>query len=78
MISLSKIIFTVVVIYLVWFIFKYRTRIAAAHRDVMDQKARAADAAARKSATPIAQDLVACPKCGSYIAAGMRCSCEKA
>lgn len=83
MLSLVKIIFTVAVIYAVWFIFKYRRRIAAAHKHVMDEKAKAAAAAAAARTpsvpanTKIAQDLVACPKCGSYIAAGTTCSCQK-
>lgn len=86
MISLVKLVFTVLVIYAVWFIFKYRARIAAAHRSVMADKAKEqnsaqaradADAATRKPGTPLAQDLVPCPKCGAYIAAGTACSCEK-
>ncbi len=80
MLSLVKIIFTVGVIYAVFFIYKYRRRIAAAHKHVMDEKAKAAAGAApaRKPGMPVAQDLVPCPKCGSYIAAGTACSCEKA
>lgn len=84
MLSLVKIIFTVGVIYAVFFIYKYRKRIAAAHKHVMDEKAKQAGAAtaARKPGTPsnvpAAQDLVPCPKCGSYIAVGTTCSCQKA
>jgi hypothetical protein len=79
MISLVKILFTVAVVYAVWFIFKYRARIAAAHKAVMEGRARAGkgDAAARPPSTPLAQDLLPCPKCGSYIAQGTQCSCEK-
>ena len=77
---MGKILLTVAVIYAVWFIFKYRKRIAAAHKTVMDQKAReaAADAAARTPGTPLAQDLLPCPKCGAYVATGAVCSCQKA
>ncbi len=78
MISLAKIAFTVAVIYAVWYFFKYRLRIAAAHKAMMAERARAAaEAAARNPGTPLAQDLVPCPKCGSYIAAGTACACEK-
>ena len=82
MIGLLKIVFTVGVVYAVWFAFKYRARIAAAHKSVMadrarEQRAAAAEAASRNPGTPLAQDLVPCPKCGSYIAAGVTCSCEK-
>ncbi len=79
---MTKIILTVAVIYAVWFIFKHKNRIAAAHRAVMAEKAREqarnAETATRKPGTPVAQDLLPCPKCGSYIPAGTRCSCEKA
>lgn len=77
MISLVKIVFTVAVVYAVWFIFKYRARIAAAHKAVREGKAQAAKGAARPPGTPVAQDLLPCPKCGSYIAQGTQCSCEK-
>ncbi len=81
MLSLVKILFTVAVVYLVWVGFKYRRRISEISKHVMEEKARAARAAetaARKPGTPVAQDLVPCPRCGSYIAAGTRCACEKA
>ncbi len=74
-----KVLFTVAMVYGVWFVFKHWNRITAAHKVVMDEKRReAADQAARAPRTPVAQDLVPCPKCGSYIAAGSPCSCEKA
>jgi hypothetical protein len=78
MLSLFKILFTVVVIYLVWVGFKYRRRITEVTKNVMEERARAAEAAARKPGMPVAQDLVPCAKCGSYIAVGTRCACEKA
>lgn len=77
MLSLVKILFTVAVIYLVWAGFKYRRRVAEVSKRVMEEKARA-EGAARGPGTPVAQDLVPCPRCGSYIAAGTRCACEKA
>jgi len=77
---MGKILLTIAVIYAVWFIFKYRKRLAAAHKTMMDQKARdaAADVASRTPGTPLAQDLLPCPKCGAYVAAGAVCSCQKA
>jgi len=79
MLSLFKILLTVAVIYAVWFGFKYRRRIGGVHKRVADESAREEDAAnaARKPGEPVAQDLVPCPKCGSYIPAGTACSCEK-
>ncbi len=77
-----KILFTVVVVYLVWAAFKYRRRMDAVQKDLKDLKAReaaqAADTASRPPGTPLAQDLLPCPKCGAYIAQGAVCSCEKA
>jgi hypothetical protein len=72
--GLLKLLLTGAVIYAVWFAYKHRAHIAAAHREVMKDKARAAE----KSQTPVAQDLVACRKCGAYTPAGTACSCEKA
>ena len=78
MISLVKVAFTVAVIVVVINFFKYRARIAAVQKTTAAAKARAAaEAAARSPGTPLAQDLVPCPKCGSYIAAGTACACEK-
>ncbi len=78
MISLAKIALTVVVIYLVWYFFKYRARMTTAHKTTSAERARTtAQAAARAPGTPLTQDLVACPKCGSYVAAGTVCSCQK-
>ncbi len=85
--SLLKLLLTIGLIYAVWFAFKNRTRIAAAHKTVVDDKAReaaqartqaAAEAAARPPGMPVAQDLLPCPKCGAYIAVGTTCSCQKA
>jgi ribosomal protein L32 len=74
-----KFLFTILIIYVVWNAFKYRARIAAAHRAVMEQKAReeAAQQRRARSREVVAQDLVPCPKCGAYIAAGTACTCEK-
>lgn len=74
-----KLIFTIAVVYVVWFAFKYRARITAAYKEVQDEKAREAGAEIKsKPRQPVVQDLVPCPKCGSYVAAGATCSCEKA
>ena len=73
-----KFLLTILIVYVVWFAFKHRTRIAAAHRAVMEQKAREEQATRRsRSREVVAQDLVPCPRCGAYIAAGTACTCEK-
>ena len=73
-----KFLLTILIVYVVWFVFKHRTRIAAAHRVVMEEKARQEAAQRRtRSREVVAQDLVPCPACGAYIPAGTACTCEK-
>ncbi len=74
-----KVIFTVLVVYVVWFSFKNWARIQSAYKEVQDAKDREAGIAPKsKSRQPVVQDLVPCPKCGAYVASGTACSCEKA
>lgn len=78
MISILKILFTIVVIVFVWLGFKYRWRLtdmsrAAARMAGVDPKPSQG-----QSGLPAVQDLVPCRKCGAYVAAGAHCSCEKA
>lgn len=73
-----KVIFTVLVVYVIWFSFKNWARIQAAYKEVQDEKDREAGANIKaKPRQPVVQDLVPCPKCGAYVAAGTTCSCEK-
>lgn len=74
-----KLIFTIGVVYVIWFSFKNWARIQSAYKEVQDEKAREAGANIKsKPRQPVVQDLVPCPKCGAYVAAGTACSCEKA
>ena len=79
-----KIIFTIGIVYVIWWAFKFRTRIAAAYKEVQDEKAREqgatmnAETGKPKAGAPVVQDLLPCPKCGAYVAAGSACSCERA
>ncbi|MBX7200167.1 MAG: hypothetical protein K1X51_12435 [Rhodospirillaceae bacterium] len=74
-----KLLFTIGLVYVVWFSFKNWARIQSAYKEVQDEKARQAGAHVKpKSRQPVVQDLVPCPKCGAYVAAGTACSCEKA
>ena len=74
-----KLLFTIGLVYVVWFSFKNWARIQNAYKEVQDEKARQAGVAPKpKSRQPVVQDLVPCPKCGAYVAAGTACSCEKA
>jgi hypothetical protein len=76
-----KIIFTIAVVYVIWFAFKNKTRIEAAYKEVQDEKAQEPGATKSKPrqspGQSVVQDLTPCPKCGAYVAAGAVCSCEK-
>ena len=79
MISILKILFTIAVIVVVFLGFKYRWRLS----DMTRAAARMAGvdpgkAPQGRAGPPAVQDLVPCRKCGAYVAAGTRCSCENA
>jgi hypothetical protein len=81
MISILKILFTIGVIIVVYLGFKYRWRL----NDMTRAAVRMAGVAPKDgqggpspSGPPVVQDLIPCPKCGAYVAAGTVCSCEKA
>lgn len=76
---LLKFLLTILVFLVVWWVVKFRGRVSvlkaaidAAKKVAEDEKARAQAASA-----PVPAKLVACLKCGTYIAAGAACSCEK-
>lgn len=85
--SLSKLLFTAVVIVLVWLVFRHASRILAggrkresrverARRAAEDvTRARAARAEAEPSPAPHTVDLMQCPQCGAYIVRGGTCQC---
>jgi len=80
MISILKILFTLAVIAVVYLGFKYRWRLTDMGRAMarMGDGSGGASAPPRgKAAPPVVRDLVPCPKCGAYVAAGSACSCEK-
>ena len=80
MISALKVLFTVVVIVVVYWGFKYRWRMGEMGKSVREarRKQTKSEGKAGPPAAPAAQDLEQCPKCGAYIPAGTACSCEKA
>lgn len=85
--SLGKIVLTAVVVWLAWMVFKKIGATARGDRPRVTPAERARQAAeattrARTGQTgqtgqeePPAVDLVACPSCGNFIAAGSTCSC---
>jgi hypothetical protein len=77
MISALQVLFTVVVVVIVYWGFKYRWRMGDMGKSVREAK-RKRTTSEQKTGPPAAQDLVQCPKCNAYIPAGSTCSCEKA
>ncbi|HEY9164333.1 MAG TPA: hypothetical protein VIN57_06955 [Magnetovibrio sp.] len=74
--SLTKLIFTAVVVYAVWQAFKYFTRLS----EQREKRRGTADDAARsssKSASAEVEDMVQCSVCDAYTARGSK-SCGKA
>ena len=84
MLSILKILFTLAVIVVVYLGFKYRWRLT----DMGRAMARMSGAPGGnpggsapphgRASPPVVRDLVPCPRCGAYVAAGSACSCEKA
>jgi ribosomal protein L32 len=79
--SLGKLVLTVVVVWLVWMVFKRIGATARGNRPRVTpaERARQAAEATTRARTgqdePPTLDLVACPSCGNYITAGSTCSC---
>ncbi|WP_299439300.1 hypothetical protein [uncultured Rhodospira sp.] len=87
-VSLGKVLFTVLVVAVVWGAFKYYSRAlggsSSKDRPSLRQRVeKAAQDAVRKrmsergegSGAPPAEDLVRCPNCGAWHAPGARCDC---
>jgi hypothetical protein len=70
-----KVLLTGLVILVVWWVIRFRGRISVlkAAMQAAQKVARGEAAKASKPSVPVV--LVACPKCGTYIAAGTACAC---
>ena len=87
-ISLTKILFTALVVVVVWWMFKTIQRrhsqmTGTPRESVSERAARSVRDAVRAtmekrgeggSSGPV-EDLEPCPKCGAYVAKGTKCSC---
>lgn len=71
-----KILLTALVVLVVWWVVKFRGRMSVLKAAVQAAK-RAAQQAASNPASKAPVVLVACPKCGTYIASGSVCGCAK-
>lgn len=81
--SLGKILFTVLVIVAVWWGFRaVQRRLGQAdrlsRRDAAERAAREAVRATmeKRGQRAVVEDLEQCPRCGTYVPKGARCTCE--
>ena len=79
--ALLKILLTLFVILVAYWLIKYRGRVSVLKSAVKAAKKTAAEAAQNTAATPdpaktaVPVTLVACPKCGTYTTVGKACVC---
>jgi hypothetical protein len=77
--SFGKLVVLVVIVVLVWSMFKHARRIEAVKATIRrEMAARRRPAAAPRQPTIAAEDLVKCDRCGSYVAAGGTSPCGRA
>mgnify|MGYP006444326927 CR=1 FL=1 len=75
--SLSKLLFTILVIGAVWYGFKWIGRLQS--RSGARGRVRGADASPSEAPQPLeAQEMVQCAVCGDYVAAGAVVDCQRA
>ena len=78
--SLPKLLFTILIIAVVWYGFKALGRIQE-RRESTERKAAPGKTARRKpppvASDPDTEDMVACPKCGTYVPARGATSCGR-
>jgi len=73
---LLKILLTLLVILVIWWVVKFRNRVStqkAAKKLADDAKAASQKASAEKTGVPV--ELRPCPKCGTFVAVGQPCTC---
>jgi hypothetical protein len=69
--SFMKILVLGAIIAAVWYGFKMMTKITEDRKERVDQRKGS-------SASPSTEDMVACPECGTYVAANSAARCERA
>ncbi len=74
--SLGKFLLLVILVLVVWYGFKYASRVEAIRRALREELARR-QGAQRRPTIP-AEDLVKCAQCGAYVAARSATSCGRA
>ena len=80
--SLTKILFTVAAVLVVWYGFKWVSRIQAQRQAQAQEILRAASArrptGRAETGSPAAEDMARCRVCGDYVAAGAATACGRA
>jgi hypothetical protein len=77
--SLSKLIFTALAVYLVWWVYR-KINMIGEQGDKPKSRVNAAKQAAEdvtQARTQGVEDLSACPACGTYVAAGSNPGCGR-
>ena len=83
--SLQKILVLVAIVAAVWYGFKFLSRLDASRKAEAkvrheSGKAKGKTKGRGKAAAPsteAVEDMVQCPSCGAYVAAGTRCTCGR-
>ena len=79
--TLTKILFTILIIVAVWRAFALVSRLQAqweARREVPPPRGRQPSRDRPSAPQQRVVDLVQCPRCGAYVARGETCRCERA
>jgi uncharacterized protein len=77
MLSFTKLLVLAIIVAVVWYGFKYSTRVAAIRRNLRDEIVRRqAEARPRPPARSV-EDLIKCPKCGAFVSATGATNCGK-
>jgi hypothetical protein len=74
--SLGKLVFTIIVVIVVWKAFAYVGRLAQERQQANAVPRRPASSPRRGTKRTI--DLVECPRCGAYVDPQEGCHCERA
>lgn len=77
-ISLTKLLFTAAVIVLIWYAFKWLGRVRVQRDADARTRLREEMVAAKSAPSTKAEDMVQCPACGDYVAAGAASHCGRA
>lgn len=70
--SLGKLLVLVLAVLAVWYGFKLYGRLESARQEQLRKSGRRTQAR-----TPAQVDTIECPRCGTYVPAGVRADCER-